>query len=504
MRALVAVCLLSACRGPADTDETAVPDTDPFGDTDPADTDPVGDTDPADTDGEPSCDLVDGLVLPAAATWPGQQVELAVGDAGSGRDDIAVRWEVPSGVVEPSGLVGLWTVGLGFSAHVPDPAHVRAVASAPGCPDQTVEGDVTVDWPEHLRTVVVYNPGVAESEEVARYYADFRGIPDSSLCAVASPDPVTLAGADFPLWIDAVQACIDRVGEQVHYVAPVYGVPYKVSDRVDELANPTVKATVSLDALAAFGVGGKAVTEATWSPVLREGESSLGSYQEYVPIGFLREELAEPYYLVARIDGASAAAAIELVDRTAAAEALAALGALSGTVYVDGRMGDTPPALDEWGAYEGGEWNMWGTRYLWEGLGWYPVVSDFNAEEFGTAPAPLECPDALYYAGWYSYYHYNDCFIWATGAIAGHLDSCSACDIRNPGTWSGSALIDGVTATYGAVNEPYVAGMPEYDQLFLYLTEGASFAEAGYESTYVAGWMMVWVGDPLYRPYPSE
>ena len=60
-----------------------------------------------------------------------------------------------------------------------------------------------------------------------------------------------------------------------------------------------------------------------------------------------------------------------------------------------------------------------------------------------------------------------------------------------------------MTATYGAVNEPYVAGMPEYDQLFLYLTQGANFAEAGYESTYVALWMMVWVGDPLYRPYPQ-
>jgi hypothetical protein len=87
------------------------------------------------------------------------------------------------------------------------------------------------------------------------------------------------------------------------------------------------------------------------------------------------------------------------------------------------------------------------------------------------------------------------------GAIGGHLDSCSACDLRG-GTWSAEALKRGITATFGAVNEPYVAGMPEYDQLFLYLTRGANFGEAAYESTQLSLWMMVFVGDPLYRPFP--
>jgi hypothetical protein len=46
--------------------------------------------------------------------------------------------------------------------------------------------------------------------------------------------------------------------------------------------------------------------------------------------------------------------------------------------------------------------------------------------------------------------------------------------------------------------------MPEYDQFFAYLLQGANFAEAGYESTVAAYWMMVWVGDPLYRPYGAD
>ena len=126
---------------------------------------------------------------------------------------------------------------------------------------------------------------------------------------------------------------------------------------------------------------------------------------------------------------------------------------------MDGNRGDTEPTTDAPGSYEAGEWNMWGTRRLFEDLQWYPVVWDGNAEEFGTAPAPESCPDALYYAGWYSYYNYNDAFEWAPGAIGGHLDSCSACDLRS-GTWSAEALTRGITATFGAVGEPYVAGMP--------------------------------------------
>ena len=38
-------------------------------------------------------------------------------------------------------------------------------------------------------------------------------------------------------------------------------------------------------------------------------------------------------------------------------------------------------------------------------------------------------------------------------------------------------------------------------QFFLYLLQGASYGEAAYESTPAGAWMMVWVGDPLYRPY---
>ena len=449
----------------------------------------TGEIDTGEIDTAPDC--VEPTAITASGDLvPGGVVQLGVeatGDPGvvtytafDGADDLG-----------PIGPDGVWSIPE--TVAVDQAATVTVTAAACGV---EVETEVQVNWPEAARVVVIYNPTIAGSEDVARAYADFRQVPESRLCAVPTAADTTLAGADYPAFVEAVFAC---AGPHTQYLVPVYGVPYKVSDRVGDLAYGTL-VTISLDALLFGGPASVDIDAVDNNPVYRSGDSTTGTYDDYRPIGRLRQRADA--WLVTRIDGASSDEALTLIERTRAAEAAAAAGTLDGIVYVDGNRGDVRPAADAgFGSYEWGEWNMWGTRDVFEGVGLYDVVWDGNSEEFGTAPAPTECPDALYYAGWYSYYNYNDCFDWTVGAIGAHLDSCSACDIRNPGTWSGSALLDGITATFGAVNEPYVAGMPEYDQFFHYLLQGANFAEAGYESTVVAYWMMVWVGDPLYRPY---
>lgn len=411
-------------------------------------------------------------------------------------------WTVTHGSLSlDTGAVVEWTLPALLA--VDEAETVSATATA--CPDnQTAQADVVVDWPLAQRAMVLYNPSIEGSQTVADYYGDFRGI--DARCPVQAADSTTLSADDTDTFLDAVQACIDAVGPHVHYVIPVYGVPYKVAGRVHDLFYTDTLVTVSLDALLVYGAAAKGFTDPIENDAYRRGDSMAGTYSRYKPFGALRKKLDTPYYLVSRIDGADAQGAMDIVDRTEVAEALVATDSLAGVVYVDGNRGDTPPATDVWGSYEWGEWNMWGTRRVFEELdpsvGTYDVVWDGNSAEFGTSPAPLTCPDALYYAGWYSYNNYNDAFTWAPGAIGGHLDSCSACNLRGT-SWSGEALKRGITATFGAVNEPYVTGMPEYDQLFLYLTQGATFGEAAYESTKVGVWMMVFVGDPLYRPYPQ-
>lgn len=455
-------------------------------------------------DSAADCALGSAIEVVAGQPVPGTPIEVSLVDASLPQDAV-ITWSSDDGEVEPDAsdpARAVWTPDAELATHVAEEATLRAELRAAGCAPETLELVLELDWPEAERVVVLYNPHHEGSEQVALAYAATREVPTDHLCGVESEDDELLAGEDLPGWLALAQACIDAVGEHVHYVVPVYGVPYKVSGRVEDIGTGALT-TVSLDALLVFGQLSARASAATWNPLYQDGDSASGEYDPFVPFGQLRAEMRSRYYLVSRIDGATAEAALDLVDRAALARELAEAGALDGTVYVDGEYGDTPPSSDEFGSYESGEWNMWGTRTVFEDLGRYPVVWDGSASEFGTDPAPLSCEDALYYAGWYTYYNYNDVFTWAPGAIGGHLDSCSACSLRDGLTWSSGALERGITATFGAVNEPYVAGMPEYDQLFLYLTQGASFGEAAYQSTQIARWMMVFVGDPLYRSYPE-
>ncbi|MBM4366596.1 MAG: hypothetical protein FJ102_10290, partial [Deltaproteobacteria bacterium] len=127
------------------------------------------------------------------------------------------------------------------------------VGDSDGRPDSAETGD-TGDTgepgpSEADSVVVVYNPAAEGSLDVAEAYAAFRGV--SRLCAVESTTADTLAGADYPAFVDAVFACTD---ESTVYLVPVYGVPYKVSDRIADISGNGV-ATVSLDALLFFGPG---------------------------------------------------------------------------------------------------------------------------------------------------------------------------------------------------------------------------------------------------------
>lgn len=461
-----------------------------------------------DGDGAPVCPTAPKIVVTGKAV-PGSTVTLSIAPPFLG----SVTWSASKGTIAPAktsgGTTAKWMIPSDVATHLAETITVTASFDSTDCASPPPL-DVVVDWPDPLRTIVVYDSARAGSKDVADAYAAYRSIPPDHLCAVTTADPVSISSSDYAKVVDTVVGCAGKIGPWIHTLVPVWGVPYKVSGQVSDLADATRKVEVCLDELLVFGAASKSITAPTVNPYFQGSDPYGGTdslqdkYKPYVPFGKLRDKKKADYFMVARIDGADAMAAKQLVDRTKAADALAAAGKLAGKVYVDGNKGLPHPTTDVYGSYEGGEWNIIGVENVFKAYGKYTVVADYNGEEFGTAPAPLTAPDALYYAGWYSFGHYNDVFTWNVGAIGGHLDSCSACDIRGSTDWSAMALRRGITATFGAVNEPYVAGLPEYDQFFLYLTQGASFGEAAYESNTVAAWMTVFVGDPLYRPYPAK
>jgi hypothetical protein len=203
--------------------------------------------------GESACPAFDAIEIQGDPT-PGASLGLQVAPYDS-EAKYSVGWTVSlgttAGALDPNAVS--WQLPTDVAVHVAETATVNARVTQEGCPDLDLEATVTVDWPLSRRVVVIHNPAVAGSSDVAAHYQKMRGLADDQLCAIASADMTVLPGADLAAWVDALLACVTAVGPQVHYLVPVWGVPYKVEGRIDDLAPTGVKRTTSLDALVAYG-----------------------------------------------------------------------------------------------------------------------------------------------------------------------------------------------------------------------------------------------------------
>jgi tetratricopeptide (TPR) repeat protein len=109
-----------------------------------------------------------------------------------------------------------------------------------------------------------------------------------------------------------------------------------------------------------------------------------------------------------------------------------------------------------------------------------------------------------YYAGWYRE-NVSGPFArpkveFMPGAFAYHLHSFNAFSLRTTNRgWAGPLLAQGVTATFGTVDEPYLNGTPDVSafsgrRMFL----GFTFGDAAQP---VLSWQATVIGDPLYTPF---
>jgi hypothetical protein len=196
------------------------------------------------------------------------------------------------------------------------------------------------------------------------------------------------------------------------------------------------------------------------------------------------------------LDAASANLAKGLVDKALYAETNGLLGKACFDLQFGAveTMNDSGSVSGDWDIHEAAEFAR---------KAGFDVVEDDKPAEFGTPPAPLRCDGAALYAGWYNLNHYNDAFSWNPGAIGIHLDSASAANPRGGTNWAANAVIKGITITSGAAAEPYLEGLPHPDQAFLYLFQGANAGDALLRSTRWLKWMILNIGDPLYRPFPK-
>lgn len=360
------------------------------------------------------------------------------------------------------------------------------------------------DLPLNQRVLVVYNAKVKDSRKIADAYAAARGIPARNKCALhltwheSYYEPydgtVSVPWAEWESRVRApIRKCLDAVGRQkILYIVLTYGTPYKITGL-------PARHGISSDQYLA-DVWNEAGTQPSRAPNPYFA-NALSAANRYPPLVSLSEYRARSdakiIYSVWRLDAPTPALALALVQKAREAEK----NGLSGQACFDRRFGENVSALTD-ARHNAGDWDLYRAAQIVREAG-ISVLEDAHEQEFGTSPAPARCDNAILYAGWYSLDHYNDAFTWNPGAIGIHLDSASAADPRGGRNWSANAVKKGITVTAGALTEPDLFGLPHPDGVFRNLLEGANVGDAFLRNTLWLRWMIVYIGDPLYRPFPG-
>jgi uncharacterized protein (TIGR03790 family) len=353
-------------------------------------------------------------------------------------------------------------------------------------------------------TIVVYNKTVPDSVELAKFYADKRGIAADHLIGLDCPTEEEITREQYDATIAAplrevfkqrhwwtLNESPDKplvvTASSIHFVAVIRGVPLKIHSTggysgdqrgIGPIGNRN-EASVDSE-LAVLAAYARQISGFAQNPY----------FQSFRVIGDLENSTL---LLVCRLDAPSADTVRRMIVDTIATEK----NGLWGRAYVDAAN----KSVAGWAV--GDEWLAEIVRQLHK-VG-VPVVYDDAPALFPDVYPMSDC--ALYY-GWYAGtvagpFARPD-FRFVPGAIAVHIHSFSASTLRDPSAnWVGPFVSKGAAASLGNVYEPYLQLTSHLDTFNNRLLHGFTFAESAYTSMPALSWMSVMVGDPLYRPYSS-
>ena len=359
------------------------------------------------------------------------------------------------------------------------------------------------DVPLSSATIVVYNSTQSESLELAKFYAQQRGIAREHLVGLACPSDEEISREDYdntialPLreifrerkwWVlrESEEQKLSVASNSIRFVALIKGMPLKVRATAapypgDTPGNGPIgnRNEASVDAeISLLGAFTPQISGAFPNPYFQ-------SYRAITEGEFPAE------MLVCRLDAPAASTVRRMITDAIETEK----SGLWGRAFVDGAH-NTSGGLqmgDAWLAEIPGQLRKVGV----------PVVYEDTPAIFPEGYPISDC--ALYY-GWYASTaagpFIEPGFRFTPGAIAVHIHSFSANTLRNPNAnWVGPLLTQGAAASIGNVYEPYLQLTSHLNILNDRLLHGFTFAESAYMSVQALSWMTVVVGDPLYRPY---
>ena len=353
-------------------------------------------------------------------------------------------------------------------------------------------------------TIVLYNKTVPDSVELAKFYAEQRGIAADHLIGLTCSIEEEISREDYDVTIVEPLREIFKQrhwwmlneppkqppvvdASTIHFVAVIKGIPLKIRSTATYSGDQPRPGPIgsrneaSVDSeLAVLAFYSRQISGVTPNPY----------FQRFSAISNLKDATL---LLVCRLDAPAVGTVRGMIVDAIATEK----SGLWGRAYVDGadKTGTDFAAGDEWLGNVTTQLHKVGI----------PVVYDDTPAIFPDAFPMTDC--ALYY-GWYAGNvagPFNQPgFRFVRGAVAVHIHSFSASTLRDPNAnWVAPLVSKGAAASLGSVYEPYLELTSHLDIFNDRLLHGFTFAESAYMSIRALSWMSVMVGDPLYRPYAS-
>ncbi|HVF73377.1 MAG TPA: TIGR03790 family protein [Chthoniobacterales bacterium] len=353
-------------------------------------------------------------------------------------------------------------------------------------------------------TIVIFNRDLPESVELAKFYAEKRGIERNHLVGLSCSKNEEISREEYDTTIrDPLRAVFKErqwwtlseprdgkvtiTSNSIRFVAVIRGVPLKIRSvtdyRGDKSGSPPIgnRNDASVDSeIAALGAFSDQISGALPNPY----------FQSYRAIAEVENSAL---LLVCRLDAPQVATVRRMITDAIETEKRG----LWGRAYIDGAHNSSR------GLGVGDRW-LADARDQLHKVG-VPVIYDDTPEIFPDGYPMTDC--ALYY-GWYAPNLAGPFtqpeFRFTPGAIAIHIHSFSASTLRDDNlNWAGPLLLRGAAGTIGNVYEPYLQLTAHLDVFNDRLLHGFTFAESAYMSLQTISWMSVIIGDPLYRPYAA-
>jgi uncharacterized protein (TIGR03790 family) len=349
---------------------------------------------------------------------------------------------------------------------------------------------------------VLYNSDMPESKELAEYYMRIREIPAENLIGLPLSKKGKITRGEYqesletPLrkhftekgwWElgvtnDGIKLSIRN---KIQVIVSMHGVPFGIENVVNHKLPEGEKPSPFTKFNCAAVDSELAVLSVHDFPIYQPLPN------KYFQADTSFSSANHPYYMmVGRIDADTLATCKRMIDDAVEIEKTG----LWGMAYLDLAQKDAGYKLgDDWiKEIEVKNWKL--------GI---PTTIDKNKDTYLTN-YPMR--DTALYFGWYTGDvngpFLNPDFKLKKGAIAIHLHSFSASDIRNPKiSWVGPLIAKGAAATLGNVYEPYLGGSHHFNILHDRLTQGYTLIESAYMAIPLLSWQNLVIGDPLYQPY---